>query len=489
LAPAVVLAGLLGAAAPALAANQAYWTNIKNDTISFANLDNTGGGGQLKTFGATPQLPLSVAIDAAANKVYWANPYANTISFADLDGSGGGQLNTAGATPQQPAGVAIDPAANKIYWSNEGNDTISYANLDNTGGGGQLNVSGTMPNAPSGLAIDAATNRIYWFNALDGTISFANLDNTGDGGQLTTTGTPALAPTGVAIDAAANKIYWTDALSGTISFANLDGSGGGQLNTAGATPQFPVGVAIDAAANKIYWTDALSDTISFANLDDTGGGGQLDTSGATANEPSSLALLERPSGTGAPALTGGTMAGSALSCSQGAWAADSLGTSLSHAPHSYTYAWTRDGQTIPGATTRTIVATSGGDYACQVTAQNHAGGTTQTSAASTILDPPTVTPPPALTVTAPVRSLKLTVSPRRTHAATRVCLAFRTTWTGRPVAGATVHFADRSARTSRTGKVTICRPLRPGSYHPTATKPGFNSARASVKITPRPRRS
>ncbi len=84
-----------------------------------------------------------MAIDPAAGRIYWANRGNDTISFAKLDGSGGGgQLSTAGATVSLPAGVAIDPAAGRIYWANEADDTISFAKLDGTGGGGQLSTAG-----------------------------------------------------------------------------------------------------------------------------------------------------------------------------------------------------------------------------------------------------------------------------------------------------------------------------------------------------------
>jgi hypothetical protein len=55
---------LLVAAVPAVGAGRVYWTNSGNDTVSFANLDNAGGGGQLTTPGAMPSFPLGVAIRA-----------------------------------------------------------------------------------------------------------------------------------------------------------------------------------------------------------------------------------------------------------------------------------------------------------------------------------------------------------------------------------------------------------------------------------------
>jgi hypothetical protein len=122
----------------------------------------------------------------AADAVYWANEIGDTISFENLDGSGGGDLATTGATVDNPFGVALDPAAGRIYWANRLGDTISFANLDGSGGG-DLTATGATVVGPSGVAVDRAAGRIYWANALGDTISFARLDGSG-GGDLVTTG-------------------------------------------------------------------------------------------------------------------------------------------------------------------------------------------------------------------------------------------------------------------------------------------------------------
>src|SRR3954471_10178866 len=96
----LIVAGLVAlmAAPAAFGADRIYWGNGGNDTISYANLDGTGGGGQLDLTGATPAGPRGVAIDAAAGRIYWANQNNATISYANLDGTGhGGELNTTGA--------------------------------------------------------------------------------------------------------------------------------------------------------------------------------------------------------------------------------------------------------------------------------------------------------------------------------------------------------------------------------------------------------
>ena len=53
--------------------------------------------------------PYGVAIDPAAGRIYWANNGNNTISFANLDGTGGGQLSTAGATVGFPSALRSTP--------------------------------------------------------------------------------------------------------------------------------------------------------------------------------------------------------------------------------------------------------------------------------------------------------------------------------------------------------------------------------------------
>src|SRR5438874_7156485 len=73
----------------------------------------------------------------AADRVYWANEVGNTaISFARLDNTGGGgDLNTTGATVETPEGLTLDLATGRIYWANFRNDTSSFAKLNNTGAG------------------------------------------------------------------------------------------------------------------------------------------------------------------------------------------------------------------------------------------------------------------------------------------------------------------------------------------------------------------
>jgi DNA-binding beta-propeller fold protein YncE len=382
---AAAAAAMLAWATPALAADQVYWANQFNDSISYANLDGSGGGGQLLDINDsnnTVNYPSEVALDPAANTIYWANDINNPISYVNLDGTGNEQLNIGGATASYPSGVAIDPGTNTVYWTNLRGNAISYANLDGTGGGGQLDTTGATVSIPHGLVIDPSTGKIYWANQGNNTISYANLDGTGDGGQLSTTGATPADPQGPAVDPATNTIYWANAGNNTISYAKLDGSGGGQLNTSGETVEQPNGVAIDPDTNTIYWGNGGESgpySISYANLDGSGGGGTLDTAGATLDNPQGPALLVAPTGTGAPTVTGGSLAGSTLACSGATWAPDVPESSFYQAPSTVSYSWTLNGLPVPGATASTLRAHSPGNYTCQATATNHAGSSAQTS--------------------------------------------------------------------------------------------------------------
>ncbi len=398
-------AGVSGASAPD--ANTIYWGDNSAGKISEANLDGTGNGSTVNTGSATVSFPNGVSVDSAANKIYWVNALANSISEASLDGTGGSNLTVSDPTlVNAPGAIAVDPPANKIFWVNEkggqnGTGSISEANLDGTEPQ-DIATGGATVDDPQGIAIDPADNKIFWTNTGNNTISFADLNNTGIGANLTITGTasPVNNPVGLAIDPVGRRIYWADAVNpGHISSAGLDGAASRNLSTTGASAlSVPAGVAIDPAANKIYWADKVGQKISEANLDGTADGHDLSTSGASAANPYFVALLEAPLAAGAPQVTGGSTAGSKLSCSQGSWAPDLLSGFLYRTPHTYSYRWTLHGDEIVGATSSTFTAPSSGAYACQVTATNQAGSASQMSAAFNVTGsgppPPTTGSPP-----------------------------------------------------------------------------------------------
>src|SRR5829696_9066548 len=388
-------------ATSAKAADTIFWGNYDGSKVSFANLDGSGGGGDLNTTGATaPNQVAGVAIDPAAGRVYWANAGSGKISYANLDGSGGGgDLNTSGATVGGVRGLTIDPALGRLYWGNSGG--IFYANLDNSGGGA-LSAGTASVHFPWGVAVDPAHNRIYWANfdlAVTPTnkISYTSLDGSGGGADLTIAGATVSQPKGVAIDEGAGRIYWTNSGAGSplgkVAGADLDGANGADFDVTGAgAVGSTTGPSLDPGANKIYWVGTDSNKLSFANLDRSGGVGDLSTGSGTINGPTFTAILKTPVPAGAPAVSGGSTTGSVLSCSTASWAADLLGAFLYRAPQSFAYEWTLDGSDLAGATDSTVTASSPGAYGCRVTASNAAGsGAPQTSAPFQVSTPP----PPA----------------------------------------------------------------------------------------------
>jgi hypothetical protein len=384
---ALVLLGLAAASA-AHAADRIYWSNLFGNSVSYANLDGSGGG-DLPIDPVALDGPMGLAIDTAAGKIYWSNygTFAGTgtgtsIGVANLDGSDAHLLPIIGVPVSGPHGVAIDPAAGKIYWTNHdnisGNSSIGYANLDGSNAG-ILNPGSATMNGPRGLAIDPAAGKIYWANWVGNTISFANLNGSG-GADLPTGSATVKNPEGVALSPAQGRLYFgnfTDPPGETISYVNLDGSGGADFPTGAATKDHPHGVAVDPVSGTIYWANFNPNIISFANLNGSGGA-DLNTAGATKSGVDLPVLLETPLGTRAPDVTG--KRGSTLRCTTGVWA-DERASLDYRSPASYSYQWIKGSQPIAGATSRSIKARAVADYRCQVTARDAAGSGVQTSAA------------------------------------------------------------------------------------------------------------
>jgi len=168
-----------------------YWTNYDGGTgdkgtVSWARLDGSAAG-DLNTSGATVDDPGPIALDIAGGRVFWANYSTDTISFARLDNSGGGgNLDISGATPPSTiSGLSVNPATGQLYWIDNDGEHISRANLTG-GGGGDFDYSTAPFLDPYGMAFDPATGKIYWANYDNGNVpaeafGFANLSGGGGG--------------------------------------------------------------------------------------------------------------------------------------------------------------------------------------------------------------------------------------------------------------------------------------------------------------------
>ncbi|MGN6203095.1 MAG: hypothetical protein ACTHNY_11915 [Solirubrobacterales bacterium] len=409
---ALALVAVLAFAARAQAAETIYWNNYDTGSISFADI-NGSGGGLLNLGGATLEEPEGMAYDSATGRIYVASSAENgehqAILYANADGSGGGVFTAPGAPVEVPKGIAVDPVNRTIYWANsEEGATISWARLDGSAGG-TLNTSGTTVEWPDKVAVDPVHGKVYWFNIQNQpyTIGYANADNSGGGGTLDLTGaTPPKNVRGLVVDPAANRLYWlTGGSAEMVSYVSLSGGGGGDIDFAEAPVFNPYGLALDPSINRLYWGNYANgeereDAIGFAST--TGGGfGGITPSTAPVNGPQDPLILKSPSGTGAPAVTRDAANPPALSCSTGGWAADYAGSFVYQAPRSFGYQWLLNGAAVPGAVGSTLTATAAGSYTCTVTATNQSGSASQTSGAAT---------------TVSAASVKLTVKPKKAKA-------------------------------------------------------------------------
>ena len=329
-----------------------------------------------------------------ADRAYWANGN-DTISYANLDGSGGGgQLNLSGATPSGPRGVAVDPVAGRIYWANQGNDTISYANLDGSGGGGQLNVAGATIVKPHGVAIDPAAGRIYWANDTGNPISYAKLDGSG-GGQLDTHrgdagralrrgdrhggGEDLLGQPGHRHDLLrqARRIGRRRAQHLRVDAGQAprrDDRPDGGADLLGQPRQHdllrqPGRIGRRRRAQPLRRrprrprrhgdrpggrADLLGQPRQRRRSPSPGSTDRVRAASSTSPGrpraiPASWPWSRRRAPARLPAISGGTAIGSVLSCSQPSWAPDLPGAFLYRAPQALAYRWSRDGADIAGA--------------------------------------------------------------------------------------------------------------------------------------------
>jgi DNA-binding beta-propeller fold protein YncE len=384
----LVALGLLAFASPA-AADRVYFST--GGGIVYANLE-TGVAAKFEVTGASTIDAKAVAIDPAAGKIYWsAGSGGNSrIAFANLDGSGGQSLSTSGAPINYPSGIALDAAAGRVYWGNyQGpGGRLGYADTDGSGGG-EISTTGVMAGNVTGIALDPAGSRLYWTNENNVPPSYAKLDNSG-AASLNVTGAPIAARflKGLAIDPNAVRIYWTSYKSSSpyeplISSAALDESGGSNLSMPGAPGEFfDEGLAIDPTTRRVYFAESgLSGGIYYAALDGSGAH-KFNLSGLPMTGARYPTLLKAPLGTEAPKLNAQiALRPRFLTCDEGTWAGNLPGSQLYRAPRTFTYQWLKDGQPVPGATKSNIgvEGAPGGDYACQVTATNAGGSTTQIS--------------------------------------------------------------------------------------------------------------
>ena len=312
----MVVAGLLGFAAPVLAAAPAAAAASVPSAPS--GLTPTASGGQVAltwtaptsnggstitgydvymgtTSGAESATGLtSTATNATVSGLTDGTTYYFTVEAVNAVGNSA-PSNQASATPAasptvptatvgtDPAGVGVDPTTNTIYVANDGSGTVSVIDGATCDGSTQ---SGCTPvatlsvgSAPWGVAVDPITNTIYVANeGTAGTVSVID-GATCDGTTFSSSGCTPVAtvsvgsgPKGIGIDPTTNTIYVANNGSGTVSV--IDGATCDGSTQSGCTPVATVsivassnpsnlwGVAVDATTNTIYVTNLSASTVS-----------------------------------------------------------------------------------------------------------------------------------------------------------------------------------------------------------------------------------
>ena len=175
-----------------------YWVNTEGTgSIGWAKLDGSAAG-LLNTSGATLSGPYRIGLDPVGGRVYWDNttPNPDVISYANANNSGGGgNLNLTGApAPTFISGFSVDPAGGRLYWIDETGKKIGFASLAPGGNGGEVNLAGAPFKEPYGLAFDPSIGRLYWGNYGNNeeranALGFVNFGGGGGGGVSPATAT------------------------------------------------------------------------------------------------------------------------------------------------------------------------------------------------------------------------------------------------------------------------------------------------------------
>ena len=155
-------------------AGRIYWANRGNDTISYANLDGSGGGGQLQHRRGDQRQAPRPGGRSWGRRIYWANDDQHRGGVRQSRRLGGGLLGFTGATPGEPYGLALDHVAGRISGPTgsptrspapSSTDRAAEANSTSPGAVGQAPRRDHRP----------AAGKVYWAN-LSNTICYANAD-------------------------------------------------------------------------------------------------------------------------------------------------------------------------------------------------------------------------------------------------------------------------------------------------------------------------
>lgn len=409
---AAALFALLGAAG-ARAAELVYFENNPLQSQIAVVDAGSGSASLLNASGAELEFPEGLSYDPVTNRLYVASGN-DRIAYINLDGSGGGVLPVPATVPlEDPRGVVVDPVARIAYWVNTPfmqPYTISWARLDGSEGG-ELPLGGQPLVGTIRLTLDPAAGRLYWGDtneAANGTLHYAPLiGSSGIAGELEAQSNGHGAGfQGIAVDSASAQIFWVEFGINAVWRAGLGGTAKGEV-ISGVSPAIdqPYGLAYDPGLNRLYWANFGVNETPKGALGFAAPGGpasEITPTGVAVDNPHDVLVIKSPTaGKEAPQLT---LANGRLQCSQGSWGSDYVSSFVYQSPRSFSYSWTHNGATLPGASEAVYTPTESGSYACVVSASNQAGSTSESSASSKVTV--TAKPKPVTATTKPVAESK-----------------------------------------------------------------------------------
>lgn len=455
-------------------------------------------------------------------RVWSPGDASSTLLHTSLSGSGYSVM-----------AVAVDSTSGLVYWAGQDNNQEGYVSRASAAAAGSVTNLWTTSGAgyATDLVVHGDSGLAYW-GWVDGGTPRITVGPISGSTLVPTGNTPsAVASPVIALNTTTSRLYWTNSALGTpdtdqstaplfpsrTSFTNAKAENAGMqsmvANRAGTTmlsgtcatrstlataPPCTGAIytkAVSASTNLAPTTSGVSITDLTAlavEADDcvlygTAGGvlGRAGMNGCTAStlltlptnvRIASLWIVESPTASAAPTITGDSTIGATLACSDATWDADVPGARVSRMPTATrTFQWFLDGSPIDGGTAGSHVATAAGTYTCAAIGSNVAGsGTSAVSAGHAVTSPTT---PAAAAADAP------TTTPAKIRVAWR--LRSRTL-TGRftPVTGAASYRITATGATTRTG---TCRTRGTGSAKRVVCTIRLRAGRSTVTIRARDR--
>ena len=405
---AIVISALIGcllAAGAAHAATAVFYAegndvkrwNIGSSVTPTTVASTAGGSGYAVT---------GVFVDSHLGRVVWAGQKATNVLYVRAGDAGGtSQTGTEIYTDSnsEARGLAGDPTTSTLVWSSRGGTQgiyrSSYTTLTSTLSPSLVAINGLTAVSALGLTMSGSTVYYASENLTDSVQSASTA-----GGDATPIAPPS--QTGVqavALDTTGSAISFGGWMAaGTILSRSTSGTG---AYTTVATGASQVAALATLSDDRVIWADGNQTTTvpdCSPNHVPAGSGCDLHLSdGSTIDLPgttvgiSSLWIVDSPTATAPPTVSGASAPGGTLSCSDATWAADLPGSRLSRQPTAArSYQWYLNGTAIGAATSSTYATPAAvyGTYGCRVTTSNTAGSgesSLGTTTFATLPDAPT----------------------------------------------------------------------------------------------------